>query len=251
VVRADAGETRAALAYDEFLDEDPELLDAATSAVRLSLHTRHLESELRLGNQLGSVELADEERRRIERDLHDGAQQRLVVIGMDMERLRQDLPPEAGADAELIRLGDELDRALDEIREIAHGAFPPVLSDLGLEAALAEAVRGNPRTTLAVHNMTRHPQALESALYFATLEAIQNATKHAGPDATITASVWQLPGEVWFEVRDDGCGFDPLTTRPTGGLAGLSRRLASVEGTIQVASVPGDGTIVAGCVPTG
>ena len=250
-VRADAGETRAALAYDEFLDEDPELLDAATSAVRLSLHTRHLESELRLGNQLGSVELADEERRRIERDLHDGAQQRLVVIGMDIERLRHDLPPEAGADAELMRLGNELDRALAEIREIAHGAFPPVLTDLGLQAALTEAVRGSPRTTLAVHNVTRHRPAVESALYFATLEAIQNATKHAGPDATITASVWELPGEVWFEVRDDGCGFDPMTTRRTGGLAGLSHRLASVEGTIQVASAPGDGTVVAGCVPTG
>ena len=159
-VRSDGAETRAGLAYDEFLDEDPELLDAAASAVRLSLHTRHLEDELRLSTETGVLpELTDDERRRIERDLHDGAQQRLVVIGMDLERLRQDLPPEAGAaSAELSRLGDEVDRALDEIREIAHGAFPPVLADLGLRAALAEAVRGNAQATLRVDGLARHSQ---------------------------------------------------------------------------------------------
>jgi signal transduction histidine kinase len=251
-VRSDGAKTHAGFAYDEFLDEDPELLDAAASAVRLSLHTRHLEDELRLSSETGDLpELTDDERRRIERDLHDGAQQRLVVIGMDLERLRQDLPPEAGAaNAELSRLGDEVDRALDEIREIAHGAFPPVLADLGLRAALAEAVRGNPQATLQVDGLARHSQAVESAVYFATLEAIQNATKHAGRGAAITASVWDAPGELWFEVRDDGRGFDPAAIDPRGGLVGLSYRLAAVDGTIQVSSAPGDGTVVAGCVPT-
>jgi signal transduction histidine kinase len=250
-VRSDGAETRAGFAYDEFLDEDPELLDAAASAVRLSLHTRHLEDELRLSAETGLPELTDDERRRIERDLHDGAQQRLVVIGMDLERLRQDLPPEAReTSAELSRLGDEVDRALDEIREIAHGAFPPVLADLGLQAALSEAVRSNARATLRVGGLARHSQSVESAVYFATLEAVQNATKHAGRDATITASVWEAPGELWFEVRDDGLGFDPATIEPRGGLAGLSHRLAAVDGTVQVSSTPGDGTVVAGCVPT-
>jgi signal transduction histidine kinase len=246
-VGSDLGEARAALAYDEFLEEDPELLDAAASAVRLSLHTRHLEAELRLTGQFEG----DEQRRRIEQDLHDGAQQRLVVIGMDLERLRQDLPPGAGAeaDAELVRLGDELERALDEIREIAHGAFPPVLTDLGLQAALTEAVVGNGRATLRVDDVARHAPAIESAVYFGTLEAIQNATKHAGPDAAIRATVWEVPGELWFEVRDDGRGFDPATIRPSGGLAGLAQRLAAVDGSVQVSAAPGDGTVVAGCVP--
>jgi signal transduction histidine kinase len=253
-VRSDGTETRAGFAYDEFLDEDPELLEAAASAVRLSLHTRHLEDELRLSvDTNGPPELTDDERRRIGRDLHDGAQQRLVVIGMDLERLRQDLPPEAAAaaDAELGRLSEEVDRALDEIREIAHGAYPPVLADLGLGAALAEAVRGKTRATLRVDGLARYSQSVESAIYFATLEAIQNATKHAGRDAAITASVWAAPGELWFEVRDDGRGFDPAAIGPPGGLVGLSHRLAAVDGTVQVASKPGDGTIVAGCVPTG
>ena len=170
---------------------------------------------------------------------------------MDIERLRQELPPEAAAaDAELSRLGDEVDRALDEIREIAHGAYPPVLADLGLRAALTEAVRGNAQATLRVDGLARHSQSVESAVYFATLEAIQNATKHAGRDAAITASVWEAPGELWFEVRDDGCGFDPAVIEPRGGLVGLSHRLAAVDGTVQVASKPGDGTVVAGCVPT-
>ena len=251
-VRSDGTETRAGFAYDEFLDEDPELLEAAASAVRLSLHTRHLEDELRLSAETnGLPELTDDERRRIERDLHDGAQQRLVVIGMDLERLRQDLPPEARAtNAELARLGEEVDRALDEIREIAHGAYPPVLADLGLRAALAEAVRGNTQATLRIDGLARYSQSVESAIYFATLEAIQNATKHAGRDASITASVWAAPGELWFEVRDDGRGFDPAAIEPRGGLVGLSHRLAAVDGTVQVASKPGDGTVVAGCVPT-
>ena len=250
-VRSDGTETRAGFAYDEFLDEDPELLDAAASAVRLSLHTRHLEEELRQSAEMAMPELTDDERRRIERDLHDGAQQRLVVIGMDLEHLRQDLPPEARAtNAELARLGEEVDRALDEIREIAHGAYPPLLADLGLRAALAEAVRGNTRATLRVDGLARYSQSVESAIYFATLEAIQNATKHAGRDASITASVWAAPGELWFEVRDDGRGFDPAVIEPRGGLVGLSHRLAAVDGTVQVASKPGDGTVVAGCVPT-
>ena len=170
---------------------------------------------------------------------------------MDLERLRHELPPEAdAADAELSRLSDEVDRALDEIREIAHGAFPPVLADLGLRAALTEAVRGNAQATLRVNGLGRHAPPVESAVYFATLEAIQNATKHAGRDAAITASVWETPGELWFEVRDDGRGFDPAIIAPRGGLVGLSHRLAAVDGAVQVSSAPGDGTVVAGCVPT-
>jgi signal transduction histidine kinase len=250
-VRTDAGAARAALAYDEFLAEDPELLDAAASAVKISLHARHLESELRDSTDPGTDHLTDDERSRIGRDLHDGAQQRLVVIGMDLERLRQDLPPEAGAElnAELTRLGDEIDRALDEIREIAHGAFPPVLADFGLRAALIDALRGNTRANLRIHVPARHAASVESAVYFATLEAIQNATKHAGPGTSIEASVWQTPGELWFEVRDDGRGFDPTTAPRARGLAGLSHRLAAVDGTLDVASAPGGGTVVAGCVP--
>ena len=252
-VQSGMGETRAGFIYDEFLDEDPELLDAAEAAITLSLHTRHLEDELRLSAELGGLpELTDDERQRIERDLHDGAQQRLVVIGMDLERLRHDLPPDAGAtDAELSRLGDEVDRALDEIREIAHGAFPPVLADFGLPAALAEAVRANTQVTLRVDGVARYPQSVEAAVYFAMLEAIQNATKHAGPGAAITASLWETPGELWFEVRDDGRGFEAGAVSPGGGISGLSRRLAAVDGNLQVFSAPGNGTVVSGCVPLG
>ena len=250
-VGTDTGAARAAFAYDAFLEQDPELLDAAASAVRLSLHTRHLESELDDTKAYETADLSDDARRRIGRDLHDGAQQRLVVIGMDLAALRRDLPPEAGPEAsdELQRLGDEVDRALDEIREIAHGAYPPLLTDLGLQAALAEAVRTYGRATLRIDGLGRHPPEVESAVYFATLEAIQNATKHAGADATIAASVWETPSDLWFEVRDDGRGFDPATVGRDGGLAGLSHRLARVDGSVQVLSAPGDGTVVAGCIP--
>ena len=251
-IRTGVGDSRAALDYDEILDQDPELLDAAESAVQLSVRTQRLEHQLQESTGLALPELSDAERQRIEQDLHDGAQQRLVVIGMDLERLRQDLPSDmTEAASELMRLGDEVDRTLEEIRDVAHGAFPSLLTDLGLRAALAEAVRSHPRAKLDVDALPRYPQSVESAVYFAAVEAIQNATKHAGPGAAITASLWETPGELWFEVRDDGRGFEAGAVSPGGGISGLSRRLAAVDGNLQVFSAPGNGTVVSGCVPLG
>ena len=217
----------------------PELLDAAASAVRLSLHTRHLEDELRLrANAAGLPELTDDERRRIERDLHDGAQQRLVVIGMDLERLRQDLPPEAGAaNAELARLGDEVDRALDEIREIAHGAFPPVLADLGLRAALTEAVRGNSAGDTA----DRRPRALFAVGRVGGLlrDARGDPERDEARGARRGDHGLRL-GDAWRAVVRGAGRRSRLRPgddrRRAAGWSGLSHRLAAVDGTVQVAS---------------
>jgi len=125
-----------------------------------------------------------------------------------------------------------------------------VLRDLGIRAALTEAVRGNPRAILRISRLERYAIDVEAAVYFSTLEAIQNVMKHGTPTTAATVSVWAGPRELCFEVRDDGPGFDPTTIRPDGGLAGLSHRLDAVGGTLEITSAPGTGTVVGGRIPT-
>ncbi len=103
-------------------------------------------------------------------------------------------------------LGRELDEALDEVRTIAHDMYPPLLRDAGIGPALAQAVRKSPNAHLRRVGSTRYPQEIEAAVYFAALEALQNASKHAGPDAEIVVAVWESSDEVRFEVRDNGVG---------------------------------------------
>jgi signal transduction histidine kinase len=251
------GSVRVALTYDAALDEDPELLDATTLVLKLRLDALRLESQLQMSfDELGdlarrSAAISDEQLRRVERDLHDSAQQRLVVVAMDMERLRTELRADGGTDAELARLGSELELALMEIRDVAHGSFPASLDDLGLRAALADALRSNARVALRVERIGRYAREVETAVYFALLEAVQNAMKHGSAGVRARASVWAGERDLSFEVSDDGPGFDAESARRHGGLAGLEQRLASVGGTLDIISMPGVGTVVRGHVPVG
>jgi signal transduction histidine kinase len=254
-VQKNNGSVRVALTYNAALDEDPELLDATTLVLKLRLDALRLESQLQMSfDELGdlarrSAAINDEQRRRVERDLHDSAQQRLVVVAMDMERLRTELRSDGGTDAELTRLGNELELALTEIRDVAHGSFPAALDDLGLRAALTDALRSNARVALSVEKVGRYAREVETAVYFALLEAVQNAMKHGSADMRARASVWANECDLYFEVSDNGPGFDAESVRPKGGLAGLEQRLGSVGGTLEIISVPGMGTAVIGRVP--
>jgi signal transduction histidine kinase len=205
------------------------------------------------------VSTADAERRRIERDLHDGAQQHLVAIAVGL-RLVRDTAESAGntADVELL---DELDRGVREsisaLRDLAHGIYPPLLRERGLGEALRTAAARSPlRCAVEVEATGRFGQDVESCVYFCCLEAIQNAGKHAGAGATILVSVSHTPpgppgtdGVLRFRVSDDGAGFDPDAVGPGHGFVNMRDRLGAVGGTLEVVAAPGAGAAVVGSVP--
>ncbi len=198
------------------------------------------------------VAAADAERRRIERDLHDGAQQHLVALAVNLGLARDvvaDDPAEAGA--LLDRLAADVRDAVQEVRDLARGIYPPLLSESGLGEALRAAARRSPQAVeVAADDLPRVGAAVEAAVYFCCLEALQNVAKHA-PAAAVDLRVEATPGELRFEVRDDGPGFDPAVAPAGSGLRGLADRLGAVGGRLAVTSVPGQGTTVSGSVPIG
>ena len=237
----------AALDTDDALAENPELVDAAASATLLAVETGRLEGELRR-SQARALAAADAERRRIGRDLHDTAQQRLLALRVHLSLAGEQLQPEEQPIVE--QLERELDEALDELQSIARGIYPQVLAEYGVAAALRSAVqRAAIPISVTDEGLRRHSSAVELAVYFCCLEALQNVAKHAGPGAS--ASVWLFDGdgELQFRVEDDGLGFEPERVDPGTGLANLADRLSAVGGSIRIDSSAGRGTRVAGHIP--
>ena len=192
------------------------------------------------------------ERRRIERDLHDGAQSLLVSV-----RIKLGLAADRAAELDapdlhqlLLELGDEAQAALDGVRTIAHGTYPPLLATRGLAAAL---VAEGDHAALPVRVLGRAPRSTperEAAVYFCCLEALQNAAKHAGRDASATVRLTRRSGALAFEVRDDGAGFTAASGPPgSGGLAHMRERVEAVGGKLTVVGQLGRGTRVRGRVP--
>jgi signal transduction histidine kinase len=193
--------------------------------------------------------LVDRERRQIERDLHDGAQQRLIVLRVQLARAENLVAtdPDRGVDR-LRAIGEEVDSILEEIRSLAHGIYPSLLEDFGLANALREAVRGLPLVnSFHADGIGRHVPEVESALYFTVLEALQNASKHAGA-RHVTVSLIEN-SHLRFVVKDDGAGFDVGTVTPGSGITNMRERLAALGGRVQIDSTPGRGTTVSGRVP--
>lgn len=195
------------------------------------------------------VEVADAARRSIERDLHDGAQQRLLAMSVTIERTRKELlagRPE-GAAALLGQLAADNREVLLELRELARGIYPPLLTERGLVAALQSAARRAPvPVTLDIAELERPSQQVEAAAYFCILEALTNAAKHAGA-SEVLVTVRGRP-HLSFSVTDDGAGFDPARVQ-VGGLLGMEARLAAAGGTLALETAPGRGTTVRGEFP--
>jgi signal transduction histidine kinase len=196
------------------------------------------------------VTAADQARRRIERDLHDGAQQQLVALRINLGLVRQVVrtaPEEAG---ELLQQTEQAAAsALEELRDLARGIYPPLLADLGLRAALeAQAGKATVPVTVEAAGIGRYPQQTEAAVYFCVLEALQNVAKYAQASS---ARVTLRPGGRYlaFTVEDDGMGFDPAAAPMGTGLQGISDRLAALGGSVEIVSAPGHGTRVTGRVP--
>jgi signal transduction histidine kinase len=257
LIRSD-GHLIAAITHDGELTRDPALVRAASSYALTALENERLVRQLEASvdeirdSRARIVSAADRERRKIERDLHDGAQQRLVALRIKLalmaERLAPDLPDEA---AHIHDLEHEVDATIEQVRSFARGIYPPLLAERGLAEALRAAARGSAiPITVDVPHLRRYPLELESTVYFACVEALQNAGKHARGAANIWITVSESDDQLRFRVRDNGAGFRPNAARGGSGLANIRDRLAAIGGGLDVESTPGDGATVMGFVPT-
>lgn len=203
------------------------------------------------GRRGRTVEAIDLERQRIERDLHDGAQQRLVAVRIRLGLLAQ-RAERADQRAEIEQLGRDLDTALAEIRAVARGGAPAQLRRVGVEGCLRSAAARAP-VAVSIDNdaFGRYPGDVERTVYFCCHEALQNALKHAGPRASVAIRLVGTATRVSFVVEDSGVGFDRRRVRPGLGLTVLEDRVAGMGGRLTIESRPGIGTRVHGVVPLG
>ena len=251
-----SGRWRIAILHDPALAEDRALVQTAGSYALSALENDRLTGELRSSlealseSQAQSIAAEDRERRKLERDLHDGAQQRLVALRLKLALAADQLEEEDRPRAEVIRaLGEEVDATIDEVRSFARGVYPSLVAETGLGGALRTVARSAALpTTVHADGLGRYPPEVETTAYFFCSEALQNAAKHARGATAVTITLSADRG-LHLEVRDDGAGFDVKTT-PTGtGLSNLRHRLAAVGGTMTIHSVPGHGTTVAASIP--
>jgi signal transduction histidine kinase len=228
---------------------DQQLLSGVASQAGLVLRNVGLIEELRASRQR-LVAAQDEERRKIERNLHDGVQQQLVALNVQLgllARISERDPSKTGEMAE--QLQTHATQALDELRDLARGIYPPLLADKGLGAALeSQARKAALPVSVDADGFGRYPQAIEAAVYFCTLEALNNVAKYAGASRA-TVRLEQRNGYLRFTVTDDGSGFDVQRTSYGTGLQGMADRLDAIGGTLHVTSTPGAGTSVSGSVP--
>jgi len=235
--------------------EDKLMNDLASQAglvlrnVRLTAELESNLQELRASRQR-LVRAQDEERRKLERNLHDGAQQQLVALSVK-ERLAEGLierDPQKAKEMLAAIQADTVD-AIETLRDFARGIYPPVLADKGLAAALDAQLR---KTTVPVElradGVGRYAREVEAAVYFCCLEALQNVSKHAGACAVVLR-VSADDGRLRFSVADDGAGFESKRSAMGTGLQGMRDRLAALGGDLEVSSESGRGTTVSGWVP--
>jgi signal transduction histidine kinase len=221
------------------------------SALQESLRELQRRAEELRASRARVVAAADAERRKIERNLHDGAQQHLVALAVTV-RLAQQVAASDPEQAQVLldQLGHDLRDAVQELRDLAHGIYPPVLMDRGLVAALESAAGRAALPVAVVGDVGRFPEEVEAAVYFCCLEALQNAAKHAGDSAQATVTIEGRPEGLSFTVADDGAGFDPAGPAGRGhGFVNMSDRVGAIGGTLEVDSAPGRGTRVSGVVP--
>ena len=215
----------------------------------LVLRNVGLIEELRASRQR-LVAAQDEERRRIERNLHDGAQQQLVALSVKLRLAETMARKNADRGADLVaEARADTQEALDTLRDLARGIYPPLLADKGLPTALeAQARKSAVPVTIEPNGVGRFPPEVEATVYFCVLEALQNVNKYADA-AAVVVQLEDDDDRLVFRVSDDGRGFDPSTTRRGTGLQNMADRVDAHGGEIEVRSAPGEGTTVTGRVP--
>ena len=246
----------AALIHDPALAEAPVMTEVAKGFAQMSLQNQRLETELRSSlrelqaSRSRIASAADAERRRIERDLHDGAQQRLLGLAIELQLAGELVTQDADGGAQrLHELVEDLNEAMADIRSLASGLYPSLLLERGLVEALSETAAACPvPTTLTAESVGRYAPEIEGAVYFCCREALQNAAKHAQGAKSVVVKLWEAEA-VHFEVRDDGAGLPQGHEGEGAGITNMRDRIGAMGGTLAIESHPGAGTCVAGAVP--
>jgi signal transduction histidine kinase len=246
-----------------FRDEDDRVLADLARQVGLALHNAQLDTALQStldelrqqadelrASRARVVASGDAERRRVERNLHDGAQQHLVALAVNLRLTKDVLGEDPAAAAEMLdELGMAVQETIQELRELAHGIYPPLLVDSGLGEALRAVTNRSPLDIeLITTDIGRYGGDVEAAVYFCCLEALQNAGKYAA-SAHVVVRVWEESGSLLFEVRDDGPGFDVRTAQRGHGYINMMDRLGAIGGAVRWESEIGHGTAIRGSLP--
>lgn len=246
-----------AIVHDVAVRDDAAFVEAAAAAAsiafasdRVSTRTAGMVRELQQSRSR-ILAAADDERRRIERDLHDGAQQRLVALCIHLELAAEDAEREhPGEAAGLRRLVTEVEQALEEIRSLTHGIYPSLLGDRGLAAAVRSAARRSlVPARVQVDEVGEYPREISTAVYFCCVEALQNVAKHASTAGSAQILLRERDSVLYFSVSDDGPGMAESTARVGAGMLNMRDRMTTVGGQLSVHSRPGEGTRVSGRIP--
>jgi signal transduction histidine kinase len=231
---------------DPLTPADEKLVGDLAAQAGLVLRNARLIEDLR-SSRRRLVTAQDEERRRLERDIHDGAQQQLVALTVKARLAEQMIDRDPAKARDLVaEIGAETTGTLEDLRDLARGIYPPLLADKGLAVALeAQGRKAAVPVAVKADGVGRLDRDVEAGVYFCVLEALNNVAKYAGASHVDVRLRWK-DGEVVFEVRDDGVGFDPATRGYGTGLRGMADRLEALGGTLEVQSAPGSGTMLLG-----
>jgi signal transduction histidine kinase len=244
------------IVHDAQLLGDPELLQAAGAVALMALENAELDAAWKesldelADSRARLVSVGARQRRKLERDLHDGAQQRLVAASINLSLAGELADGNPQLHERVSEACAEVEEALAELRELAHGIYPQALGRWGLARALEVLAGRYPgRVQVTLDTVERFSPDVEAAMYYCCLEAVQNAFKHAGPDAHVSIRQYIEADQLHVEVRDDGPGFDVTAAHDGIGLQNMLDRLGAVRGRVEIVSEPGNGTLVAATAP--
>ena len=251
------GRPAAVVDYDANLSGQEEFIRAAAATALLWVEQERLVTDLAAAksnlevSRLRLSRAADEERRQIQRDLHDGAQQHLIGMHIKLELALESMEAAPARSAGLLaEVGEEMSETARDLRRLASKVFPPTLKEYGLVDALASAIRTmGLSVNLEPHAVGRHPPEVEMQVYFVCLEGLQNIGKHCGPGVAATLRIWAVRRWLFFELRDNGPGFEEGSSEDGIGMQNMHDRLSSIGGWLSVVGRPGTGTVLKGVAP--